>query len=78
MEKIKMVTSDKAMVVRYWDENAEYQDINTYATVHEIGGAAMFIEPFAIMTDDNGKVYRHYYNREKMSADIEILEMSEF
>lgn len=77
MEKIKMVTSDKAMTVRYWDET-EYQDMDIYATVHEVDETVMFIEPFAIMTDNSGKVYRHYYNREKVNSDIEILEMSEF
>lgn len=74
----KMTTKDTTMTVRYWDETGAYEDMQIYATVHELGGTIAFIEPFAIMTGDNGKVYRHYYNREKMNEDIEIIEMSEF
>ena len=78
MTKTNMESMDKAMTVRYWNETGTYEDMQIYATVHELDSTVIFIEPFAIMTDDNGKVYRHYYNREKMNADIEILEMSEF
>ena len=74
----KMTTKDTTMTVRHWDETGAYGDMQIYATVHEVAGTVMFIEPFAIMTDDSGKVYRHYYNREKMNEDIEIIEMSEF
>ena len=76
MEKNKMITSDQSMIIRYWDEGEPYE-MNTYATVHEIDGTVIFIEPFAIIVDDNGEVYRHYYNREKMNEDIEIVEMVE-
>lgn len=78
MQKIKMVTSDKVVTVRYWDETGEYEDMNIYATVHILDGAVTFIEPFAIVTDNDGKVYRHYYNRERVNSDIEIIEMFEF
>ena len=80
MQKIKMVTSDKVVTVRYWDETGtlEYEDMDIYATVHILDGAVAFFEPFAIMTDNDGKVYRHYYNRERVNSNIEILEMFEF
>lgn len=76
----KMQSMDKVITVRYWDwdETGEYEDMNIYATVHELNGAVMFIEPFAIMTDNNGKVYRHYYNRQRINDDIEIIDMYEF
>ena len=74
MKLNKITTSDKAMIIRYWDEGDPYK-MNTYATVHEIDGEVMFIEPFAIMVDDNDERHRHYYNREKMNEDIEIIEM---
>ena len=78
MQKTKMVTADKVITVRYWDETGEYEDMNIYATVHSLDGTVIFIEPFAIITDNDGKVYHHYYNRERVNSDIEILEMFEF
>ena len=82
MKKIKMKSMDKAMIIRFWDENetGAYEDVSTYATVHfyEVDGTVAFIEPFGVMVDDNDKRYRHYYNREKMNENIEILEMFEF
>lgn len=74
----KMTTKDFTMTVRQWNETGAYGDMDIYATVHSIDGTVMFIEPFAVMTGNDGKVYRHYYNREKVNSDIEILEMSEF
>ena len=76
MKLNKMVASDQSMIIRYWDEGEPYS-MNTYATVHEIDGTVMFIEPFAIMVDDNDEEHRHYYNREKMNENIEIVEMVE-
>ena len=78
MKRDKMVASDQSMIIRYWDEPKAYE-VNTYATVwvHEVDGAVMFIEPFAVMVDDNDEEHRHYYNREKMNEDIQIIEMIE-
>ena len=79
MKKTKMKSMDVAMIIRYWDEPKAYE-VNTYATVwvHEIDGEVIFIEPFAIMVDDNDEEHRYYYNREKMNDNIQILEMWDF
>ena len=79
MKRNKMVASDQSMIIKYWDEGEPYV-MNTYATVwfHEVDGTVMFIEPFAIMVDDNDEEHRHYYNREKMNENIQILEMWDF
>ena len=76
MKRDKMVASDQSMIIKYWDDGEPYV-MNTYATVHEIDGEVIFIEPFAIMVDDNDEEHRYYYNREKMNEDIQIIEMIE-